>query len=251
MFFHAEEPYCGPPPLASDWMTQWNLAPLALMLMAGLFAIWLVVGRRDGSGRMALFLALGLIAVAFISPLCALTTALFSARVAHHVILIAVVAPLLAIAFPWRSGALLPLSAITLLHALVMWIWHAPAAYEWAIYGAMPYWLMQTTLLGSAWLFWRQVFSPLSHKGPALLALVAFVAQMGLLGALLVFSPFAVYAPHFTTTASFSLSALADQQLAGLLMWVPAALPYLAAGLYLLLALIGIGPTAERSGWMH
>ncbi|AEQ51737.1 cytochrome c oxidase assembly protein [Pelagibacterium halotolerans] len=240
--------YCGPPPLPQDLWLRWSLDPFAAVLMAALLGAWLFAGRRDSLGRGALVGALALIAVAFFSPLCDLTTALFSARVAHHVILIGIVAPLLAIALPWKSGPLLPLSALTLLNTLTVWIWHAPSAYEWAIVGVGPYWLMQLSLLGTAWLFWREILSPLARTGGALIALVAFIAQMGLLGALLVFAPFPVYAPHLTTTAVFGLSALTDQQLAGLLMWVPAMAPYLLAGVGLALRLTNALSVSQRSG---
>lgn len=250
MFFDSFEPYCGPAPVPEGLLLRWTFDPFATILMIGLFGAWLLAGRRDAIGRNALFGALALIFIAFFSPLCALASALFSARVFHHVVLIAVIAPLLATALPWRNGPLMPLAALTLLHALAVWIWHAPSAYEWAIYGAVPYWLMQATLLGTAWLFWREVLSPLTRQGAALIALVAFVAQMGLLGALLVFSNFPVYPSHIQTTAPFRLSALADQQLAGLLMWVPAMLPYMAVGLILLMRLIGTSdPAAQRAGW--
>lgn len=248
MIFDQYDAYCGPAPLPQDLWMRWNFDPFAIALMAGIFGLWLLYGRKDKTGRLALSGALGLIAVAFLSPLCALTVALFSARVVHHVVLIAITAPLLAIALPWKSGPLLPLSAVALLNALVVWIWHAPSAYDWAIHGALPYWLMQLTLLATAWLFWREIFSPLARQGLALIALVAFVAQMGMLGALLVFSPYAVYASHFATTAPFGLSALDDQQLAGLLMWAPAMLPYIGAGLWLLLKLLNTGPDRERRG---
>ena len=55
--------------------------------------------------------------------------------------------------------------------------------------------------------------------------------EMGLLGALLTFSQNAIYAPHALTTAAWGLSPLEDQQLAGLIMWAPGALAYLAAAL--------------------
>ena len=56
---------------------------------------------------------------------------------------------------------------------------------------------------------------------------------MGLLAALIVFAPRPLYALHFATTQPWGLSPLADQQLAGLLMWLPASLPYLGVGLWL------------------
>ncbi|RDE09716.1 cytochrome c oxidase assembly protein [Pelagibacterium lacus] len=248
MVFGTLEPYCGPPPIPSDVWTRWTFDPVAILLIAGLALAWLHAGRRDRVGRMAISAALALIALAFLSPLCALTTALFSARVAHHMVLVAVIAPLLATALPWRGGPLLPLAPVTLLAGLTLWLWHAPSTYQWAIYGAFPYWLMQASLLGTAYLFWREILSPLSRTAPAIVALIAFVAQMGLLGALLVFSPFAIYAPHLATTGAFGLSALSDQQLAGLVMWVPAALPYIGVGVHLLNRLVGRGPET-RAGW--
>jgi putative membrane protein len=240
--------YCGPPPLPEDLWYRWSFDPIAVALIGALFGAWLLSGRRDTQGRSALVGALGLIFLAFLSPFCDLTTALFSARVAHHVILIGIIAPLLAVALPWRSGPLLPLSALTLLNALTVWLWHAPSAYEWAVFGVGPYWLMQLSLLATSWLFWREVLSPLTRTGGALIALVAFIAQMGVLGALLVFAPFAVYAPHLATTTPFGLSALADQQLAGLLMWVPAMVPYLVAGIWLVLRLTNAIPSRQRQG---
>jgi putative membrane protein len=56
---------------------------------------------------------------------------------------------------------------------------------------------------------------------------------MGLLGALIVFAPRPLYTLHVASTAAWGLTPLADQQLAGLLMWVPAILPYLGVGLWI------------------
>jgi putative membrane protein len=95
------------------------------------------------------------------------------------------------------------------------------------------YWLMQLSLLGSAWLVWRSVLTPATQPGPALIALVATIGQMGLLAALIVFAPKPLYAVHWASTAAWGLNPLTDQQLAGLLMWVPAMLPYLGGGLWL------------------
>ena len=92
---------------------------------------------------------------------------------------------------------------------------------------------MQVSLLGSAWLMWRAILSPATPSGAALVALVATIGQMGLLGALIVFAPVPLYMVHLASTAPWGLSPLADQQLAGLLMWVPATLPYLGVGLWL------------------
>jgi putative membrane protein len=244
----SEEPYCGPPPILEGLWSRWTFDPLAALIMIGIVALWLLAGRRDSTGRRALLCVLCLFIVAFFSPLCALTVALFSARVFHHVVLISIAAPLIAIALPWRTGPVFPLAAATMLHVLIVWIWHAPLAYDWAVVGALPYWLMQLSLLSTGWVFWRELFLSHGRSGASLIALIAFVAQMGLLGALLVFAPFAIYPIHFETTTAFGISALADQQLAGLVMWVPAMLPYIAAALILLMRLLKDQPEAE-AGW--
>jgi putative membrane protein len=118
-------------------------------------------------------------------------------------------------------------------HAVILWLWHAPGAYAWGLATVPAYWLMQGSLIGSAWLMWRGILMPAAQPGPALVGLVATVGQMGLLGALIVFASRPLYTVHFTSTWPWGLTPLADQQLAGLLMWVPAILPYLGVGLWL------------------
>ena len=85
----------------------------------------------------------------FVSPLCALSSALFSARVLHHVLLIAAVAPLLARAFPLARLPSPPLALLVAINAIVLWLWHAPGPYAWGLASVPAYWLMQVTLLGS------------------------------------------------------------------------------------------------------
>ncbi|HWJ73850.1 MAG TPA: cytochrome c oxidase assembly protein [Kaistia sp.] len=222
--------YCGPAAVPADLLTRWNVDPVlwGILALAGL-----LVARGPSANRRAGWAALALMMIIFVSPLCALSSALFSARVLHHVLLVAAVAPLLAVAFPARRLPSMPLSLLVGLQAVVLWVWHMPAAYEWGLASVPTYWLMQATLLGSAWLLWRAVLSPATEAGPALVGLVTTVAQMGLLAALIVFAPRALYAIHFASTEAWGLDPLTDQQLAGLLMWVPAALPYLGVGLWL------------------
>jgi len=220
--------YCGPAAVPDDFWMRWNADPL---LIAGLAVLALVVARGRASDARAAWAAIALMFVVFVSPLCALSSALFSARVLHHVILVAAVAPLLARAFPLPRVASLPLAILAAVHAVVLWLWHAPGPYAWGLASVPAYWLMQLSLVGSAWLMWRAIFA--APPGPALLALGATIGQMGLLGAVIVFAPRPLYAEHLASTAPWGLTPLADQQLAGLLMWVPAMLPYLAVGLYI------------------
>lgn len=237
--------YCGPAPVPDDLWLAWNpdLAAIGLCVaLTGLHA----ATRREG--RLPLAVGVATLGLLFLSPLCALTVALFSARALHHVVLIAVAAPLLALAFPQRGRALLPLGVTALLHAAALWFWHLPQAYDAGIGGALPYWAMQASLLGTGVLLWRQMLADETGAGAALLALLATIVQMGMLGALLVFARSPLYAPHLLTTEAFGLSPLADQQLAGLVMWVPAVLPYLAAAVLRLLPLAASGaPPAGRA----
>jgi putative membrane protein len=229
--------YCGPAPVPDTLMTAWNADLAAAALCAALVAAHARGGRR--AGRLPLALAVAVLLVLFVSPFCALTVALFSARVGHHLLLVAAVAPLLALAFPRRDGRGGGLAALVILHAGIVWLWHAPPVYEVAIRGVSAYWAMQLSLLGSAFLLWRAILSPRAATGAALLALLATATQMGMLGALLTFARRPLYAAHADTTFAYGLTPLADQQLAGLLMWVPAALPYLAAAALLLGARLG------------
>ena len=224
-------PYCGPAPAPGDW--RWNLDPV---LLAGLVALaTLMVWRTRGAPRMLGLGATTVLVVIFVSPLCAISSALFSARTVHHVLLVAVSAPLLAWTLPdGRAGSL---TLATALQAVVFWAWHAPAAYDAALSSDAVYWLMQVSLLGSAVWFWvwvRRASAP-SAVGHLLVAMVA----MGLLGALLTFADDALYPPHLLTTMAWGLTPLEDQQAAGLIMWAPAAALYLAAALIILGRWIG------------
>jgi putative membrane protein len=222
--------YCGPAAVPADLLTRWNLDPL---LMAALAALAMVIASGRVANARAGWASLALMAMIFISPLCALSSALFSARVLHHVLLIAAVAPLLALAFPVRRLPSPPLAALVGLHTIILWVWHMPAPYAWGLASVPSYWLMQASLLVSAWLLWRAIFASAAQPGPALVVLVATIGQMGLLAALIVFASRPLYAVHFASTAAWGMNPLADQQLAGLLMWVPASLPYLGVGLWL------------------
>jgi len=221
-------PYCGPGPGPGEWLARWNLDPVLIGALAvGLaFALWRTRGGARASGVAAILV----LAVVFVSPLCALSSALFAARTVHHVLLVAVAAPLIAWLLPARRGG--PLALATAAQAAVFWGWHAPPAYGWALSGDAAYWLMQLSLLGTAVWFWAAVRRA-SAPGAVAALLLAMVA-MGLLGALLTFTGQPVYAPHFLTTAPWGLTPLEDQQAAGLIMWAPAAAVYLAAALWVL-----------------
>ncbi|MCW1430246.1 cytochrome c oxidase assembly protein [Novosphingobium sp. JCM 18896] len=215
-------PYCGAPPLPVELWDHWNLDPFVIAGLLGAF--W--AGRALGARMTPWSTGIAILALLFVSPLCALSSALFAMRVAHHVILTGVVAPLLAMALPRAPGSVARWAAA---HALAFWLWHAPPIYGEALASDMVYWLMQATLLGSALMFWRAVRA--AAPPLAVASLLATMVQMGLLGALLTFTTTPLYAWHLTTTQGWGLSPLADQQLAGLIMWVVGGALYLAAAL--------------------
>ncbi|TFI57075.1 cytochrome c oxidase assembly protein [Sphingomonas parva] len=224
-------PYCGAAPDPGGLIGRWNLDPGLLCLFVAISAIAFVRTAGRPRERALFFAATAVTLLLFVSPFCALTSALFAARSAHHVLLTALAAPLIAAAMP-RSA----LNAIrggpaswTAVSALILWLWHAPSLYGEALSSNAVYWLMQASLLGSAIAFWATVRA--SSSVAAVAALLAYMVQMGLLGSLLTFSDEAFYAPHALTTTAWGFSPLEDQQLAGLLMWVPGALAYLCAAL--------------------
>lgn len=231
-------PFCGAAPLPSELWTRWTLDPVLLASLALMPLLYVLVRRQapTGEGRQNLYFWLGwtTLVVAFVSPLCALSAALFSARVAHHVLLVAVAAPLLALANPFAGRVRLSHPGVWLfVQAAALWFWHAPIPYGWALQSDALYWVMQGTLLFSAIAFWASVLSDRERAMAAPLVLLAAMMQMGLLGALITFAPRPLYQAHFLSAEPFGLSALADQQLAGLIMWAPGALPYLVAALLL------------------
>lgn len=222
-------PYCGAAPGPEAWLEQWNLDPVLLLVLA-IAAVWGGVSlRRD---RRQWFLGgVAVLFVLFVSPLCALTSALFSARAVHHALIVAVAAPMLVWALPVRPVTALRPLYWTLVHAGVFWAWHVPSLYSAALSSDAVYWLMQLSLLGTGLGFWHAI----RHVPviTAVAALLGTMVQMGLLGALLTFANAPLYSPHLTTTQVWGLSPLEDQQLAGLIMWAPAAALYLVAALLL------------------
>ncbi|HET9810491.1 MAG TPA: cytochrome c oxidase assembly protein [Sphingomicrobium sp.] len=224
---HVWVPYCGAAPVPDELLGRWNFDPPLLIALAAAPLLYLrFMPGRSRVARAGFAVAWTLSIVLFVSPFCALTSALFSARIVHHLLLTIALAPLLALAAPKArvSGSL---AAWTGLQAIVFWGWHAPAAYSAALSSIPVYWLMQSSLIASAAGFWIAVRRA-SAPG-AVAALLATMVQMGLLGALITFAGTALYAPHFASTQSWGLSALEDQQLAGLIMWVPGAGFYLGA----------------------
>jgi putative membrane protein len=271
--------HSGRPPAPHDLWGAWNLDP-ALILGAGV-AAW-AYRRGCSSGRDPVDIwrarcfaaALVAIGVALVSPLDAASGALASAHMVQHVLLLLVAAPLLALSAPstallrgspavvrraggrWRRrlgltrGNLRLLRhpvAVWLLHVTTLWFWHAAVPYDAALHHRLLHVLEHASFLVTALLFWRVVIGARAAdrvpNGFGVLLVFAMAMQSVFLSALLTFAREPWYSGYATTTAAWHLEPLADQQLAGVIMWIPAGLVYLAAGLGLTVAWVR---TAER-----
>lgn len=221
------------------------------------------VGLAQAGAFVLGWLALG---VAVVWPLDALGVWSLAAHMAQHMVLMALAPPLLlaglpgavwvaALPAPWARTISAPFNSVrgrrawqlatgatlvTLLQAAVMWGWHLPAAMELALRNDLVHYAMHLCFALAGLLFWasllRSLREPQLGAGSAVAAIVATMLQMGLLSALLVFASRPMYPWYFDRAPLLGLSALEDQQLAGLIMWVPSALPYLVGGLMLVAA---------------
>jgi putative membrane protein len=259
------------PAHAPDAAWAWNREPALVALLgasaalyaAGVARLWRKAGRGRGITRAdtarfaAGWIALG---VALLSPVDAMGAALFSVHMVQHELLMVVAAPLLVLGRPleawaWglparasralagigqrralkRTWSLLsePASAWAL-HALALWLWHIPALFQAALASEAVHVLQHSSFLASGLLFWWSVFGGASRRagGASLASLFTTMVHTGALGALLTFSP-GVWYPHYAQSDPFGRGALEDQQLGGLVMWVPAGAAYLAAALAL------------------
>jgi putative membrane protein len=203
----------------------------------------------------------GVLAAALASPLHALGTELLAAHMVQHELVMVAAAPLLVLGrpiVPWlfalpaawrrrlgrwsRGGAVRPAwDAVSrplvafALHAAAILAWHVPAAYQATLQSDAAHALQHASFLATALLFWQALLHPRSRArhGPAVLYLFATSLYTGGLGALLALSPTPWYPAYGAAGAGRGVTLLEDQQLAGLIMWMPGAAVYLVAALAL------------------
>lgn len=132
----------------------------------------------------------------------------------------------------WWAWLVAPLTAWSV-HAAVLWSWHAPAWFEAGLRHDLIHDLQHASFLFSALLFWWALMRR-RPDGIAVLYLLATMLHTGFLGALLTFGPVVWYPGYVDTPNPWGLTALADQQFGGLIMWVPAGAVFMLAGLLLL-----------------
>jgi putative membrane protein len=265
----ADEPPSLPGP--HDWWRTWGWEPgsmIGLALTAGLYGIglsrlWRAAGVGHGIRRWeAGCFAAGWITlfVALVSPLHPLGQVLFSAHMTQHELLMLVAAPLMVLGRPmaaflralpaglasrlgrfsntrgWRAvwGIISTPFVAWLLHAIILWTWHAPVLFQATLRSEWVHAAQHLSFVLSALLFWWALIHGRRTAvayGTGVLYLFTTAVHSGLLGALLTFARSTWYPDYDHTTQAWGLSPLEDQQVGGLIMWVPACLVYIAAGL--------------------
>jgi putative membrane protein len=264
---------------ASAWVLHWSFEPwvvACLLASAALYAVGLLrLWRRAGPGRgvsnrHAAAFAGGWVAlvVALLSPVDPLGTRLFSAHMLQHELLMVVAAPLMVVGKPlavwvwalppaWRRGIgaffhhpawrvpwlqlSSPLGA-WLVHALALWLWHVPALFDAALANEALHTLQHFSFLFTALLFWWSALGQAERigQGTAMIYLFTTMIHSSALGALLTLSPIVWYPTYLRTAPALGIPALEDQQLGGLVMWIPAGIAYFVAGLLLAMRWIGL-----------
>lgn len=222
--------------------------------------------RVLGWGRVA-WMAAGylVLVIALDSPLDALADDLFSAHMSQHMLLLLVVPPFLVLGRPgltsfwalplaWRRGLgrwwarggpfrklcqfLAKPTVVWCYASVVLWVWHAPGAYDLAYRNENVHTFEHLSYVVTALAFWSLVLAPGSPRrsdhAVGLAALTTFSLHMGLLGAIITFANHPYYMQG--DTLAYGLTRLEDQQLAGLIMWIPSGLVHLSSLVMLLYA---------------
>lgn len=240
----------------------WILLPLlgfGVCYAGGLIRLW--QRSRRGVRPLAWRAAFGIagwlsLCAALLSPLHWLGERLFTFHMIEHEIVMAVSAPLLVAARPlatllWGLPVMAARAArgvvtsrrmrslwrwltngtsATIFHAIAIWGWHAPALFDAAVTNLALHRVQHLSFLATAVLFWWSVLWR-SSRGVATWHLFATMMHTAVLGALMALAPRVLYTAQTQTASDWGLTALEDQQLAGLIMWIPAGTIYAGAAL--------------------
>jgi len=240
------------------------LAASGAAYAGGAWRLW----RRAGIGRglslrrvISFWAGWVSLAASLIGPLDELGDRLFCMHMVQHEVMMLVAAPLIVVGRPlaawaWaaprrsvralaaffhRPGWRAPWLVLTrptgagVVHALALWLWHLPAWFDAALANEQLHALQHAAFFGSALLFWWSVLhgAVRRRRGAVLLSLFVTMVHTGALGAILTLSRTGWYLAYAQSTGTFGLDQLQDQQLGGLVMWVPTSFVYLGCGLLL------------------
>ena len=243
-----------------DVLTIASLAGLTIVYGAGLARLWRSAGVGRGISRrqpVAFAAAIASLVVALISPLDAASDELQSAHMIQHMLIMMVAAPLFVVGAPalamlwalprtwrrdvgrslgwlgiWRPPWYLLWQPVLLcvLFAVALWVWHLPALYQAALRSRAVHEVQHISFFVVSCLFWRVLFDPLSrlrmNVGAGVLYLFLTSLHATFLGVFMALSPRVWYDDYVPRTAVWKFTPLEDQQLAGLIMWMPACMLY-------------------------
>ena len=271
----------------SDW--EWQPAIVVpLMVSASLYTRGVARLWRDGRHRgvgawQVVCFALGLLvtALGLLSPLHAISEQLFSAHMVQHELLMVLAAPLLVLGRPivamlwalppgWRLrvGGLAhnqasrslwttltrPVDA-WLIHGVTIWIWHLPLLFQATLHSDVVHAAQHVSFVASALLFWWAIIHPprRAARGMSIVYLFTTAVHTGVLGALMSFARAPWYSQYASRSVAWGLTPLGDQQVAGMIMWIPASFAYLVAALLIAWRWLGESELAvnrrERAGY--
>src|SRR5262249_43159395 len=133
-----------------------------------------------------------------------------------------------------------------------LWLWHLPALYDATLESAALHIIDHLTLVATAVLFWWPVLGPVRATrqlslGASILYLFLACQPMVALGALLTFAAVPLYQPYVEAPRIWGSTPLGDQQLGGLIMWLPTNIPYLATLSALFFRWVGEQDRRERA----
>jgi cytochrome c oxidase assembly factor CtaG len=262
-----------------DWtelLSTWTWDPLVVVLLAATTAAYAIGVRRPRGIRrwelVSFAAGQATLVIALLSPIDALSDVLFAAHMGQHEMLMLVSAPLLVlgrplIAFLWalppRARAVVggwtlapafkrtwrtishPVVVVAV-HGVAVWIWHLEPLFEAAMHSEAVHAVQHAIFFFTAALFWWALahgrYGRMGY-GMAVVYVFATALHTGLLGAMATLTKSAWYPTYVERAPAWGVGALEDQQLAGLIMWIPAGVLFVVLGLAFFAAWLG---EAER-----
>lgn len=256
-----------------DPLIAFNIGAAASLYALGLRNAWQRAGRgriASVSRSLCFFIGLMILTVALMSPLDVLSNDLSWVHMIQHMALMVVAAPLIMFGTPgivivwvipqaWRKRVLPIVTGsgpgfiagtagvfqrwlwnpflVWWLHALGLWVWHIPWLYELALVDPLVHDVEHLTFFVVACLFWRVVIDSRRRRiiapGLAVLYLFTTSIQTMFLGVFMALSPTVWYPIYAGRTERWGLKLLEDQQLAGMIMWMPACTTYVIVAIFL------------------
>lgn len=232
-----------------------------VMYVIGIGRLWMHSGVGKGISLRqagAFFAGWIVLVLALLSPLDAISGMLFSVHMVQHLLLILVAAPLVVLGAPlfaalwalprtarkyvgnrlgrdsaWRASwdvVSQPLLVWTAFFA-TLWLWHIPGLYDAALRSQLVHDVQHLGFMTAACMTWWILLNPMGrlklNRGSGVLYLFTTSLHAAALGVLLTFSPVAWYDYYRASTAAWGLSWIEDQQLGGVIMWMPAGFVYI------------------------